>query len=212
MMVWLCKRKLVTQGYELRPVQGRAEDTDERVKMPHTEMCEKSEVTSVEEGHDVERVIVPQSDDTADILKQSNDETSADLTSLEKKGLDRKTNREGLMKAETLSWPTRPPPWRDKSRSRGESMFWLASSYWEHEATIQEGVKKYHLCLTILINSLLNVKARSPDKFMNVSDVKVSDEDGYMTLIYTIKANNQNVNVRIWINPVFSKIVSHSLD
>ena len=105
------------------------------------------------------------------------------MTSLEKKGLDRKTNHEGLMKAETLPWPTRPPSWRDKSRIRGESMFWLASSYWEHEATIQEGVKKYHLCLTILINSLLDVKARSPDKFMNVSDVTVSDEDGYMTLI-----------------------------
>ena len=33
-------------------------------------MCEKSEVPSVEEGHDVERVIVAQSDETASILKQ----------------------------------------------------------------------------------------------------------------------------------------------
>jgi len=31
------------------------EDTDERVKMPHSEMCEKSEVASVEEGHEFER-------------------------------------------------------------------------------------------------------------------------------------------------------------
>ena len=30
-----------------------------------------------------------------------------------------------------------------------ESMLWLASSYLEHEATIQEGVKRYHLCLNI---------------------------------------------------------------
>ena len=59
LMVWPYKRKLVTQGCELRPVQRRAEDPDERVMTPHTEMCEKSEVTSVEEGHDVERVIVP---------------------------------------------------------------------------------------------------------------------------------------------------------
>ena len=64
-------------------------------------MCEKSEVTSVEEGHAVERVTVPQSDETAGILKQLKDETSADLTALEKKGMDRKTNHEGLMKAET---------------------------------------------------------------------------------------------------------------
>ena len=31
------------------------EDTEERVKMPHSEMREKSEVASVEEGHDIER-------------------------------------------------------------------------------------------------------------------------------------------------------------
>ena len=45
-------------------------------------------------------------------------------------------------------------------------MLWLASSYLEHDATIQEGVKKYNLCLSSHINSLweaLNVKARSPD-------------------------------------------------
>ena len=61
----------------------------------------------------------------------------------------------------------RPPPWRDKfracqsgaksaeqSHNRGGSMLWLASSYLEHEATIQEAVKKYHLCLSIPINCL----------------------------------------------------------
>jgi len=63
--------------------------------------------------------------------------------------------------------------------NRGESMLWLAPSYLEHEATIQEGVMNFHLCLSIPINSLweaLNVKARSPDKFMDVTSVKVSDE------------------------------------
>jgi len=48
------EKRLVTQRDELRPVQGRAEDTDERVMTSHTDKCEKSEVTSVEEGHDVE--------------------------------------------------------------------------------------------------------------------------------------------------------------
>ena len=46
------RRKLVTQRCELRPA---AEDTEERVLALQTEMCEKSEVTSVEEGHNVER-------------------------------------------------------------------------------------------------------------------------------------------------------------
>ena len=45
------ERRLVTQVCELRPVQGGAEDTDESVMTSHTE---KSEVTSVEDGHDDE--------------------------------------------------------------------------------------------------------------------------------------------------------------
>ena len=39
---------------ELLPAPGGAEGTQERVLALHTEMCEKSGVTSVEEGHDVE--------------------------------------------------------------------------------------------------------------------------------------------------------------
>ena len=136
-------------------VFDEGEDTDERVKTPYTEMCEKSKVTSVEEGHDVERVIVSQSDETADILKQSIGHTSADLTALEKKGFDRKTNHQNLTKVETIPRATRPPPWRDKHATteysrkskgrcdRGESMVWLAPSYMKYKATIQEGVRNF---------------------------------------------------------------------
>ena len=111
-------------------MQGRAEDTDERVKTPRTEMCEKSEVTSVEEGHDVERVIVAQSEETVEVAKAV----------------------EAQEKAEAPPRATRPPPWRDKhatieygrkSKRRcdgNESMLWLAASYLEYRATIQEGV------------------------------------------------------------------------
>ena len=35
--------KLITQREELRPVQGSAEDTEERVMTSHTKKCEKSE-------------------------------------------------------------------------------------------------------------------------------------------------------------------------
>ena len=49
-LMTLTKRRLVTQRDELRPVQSRAEDTDECVMTSHTE----GEVTSVEEGHDAE--------------------------------------------------------------------------------------------------------------------------------------------------------------
>ena len=58
---------------------------------------------------------------------------------------------EAQVKAEAQPRPARTPPWRDKfracqsgakseeqSHNRGESTLWLASSYLEHEATIQE--------------------------------------------------------------------------
>ena len=59
----------------------------------------------------------PQIDETVGILKWSKDETSTDLIALEKKGLDRKTNHQDLMKAETQPKPARPPPWRDKEEA-----------------------------------------------------------------------------------------------
>ena len=76
-----------TAGYmdEPRSVKDGSEDTDERVLTSHTEGCE---VTSVEEGRDVERATA-QNGETVGSLKQLKGETSADLTALEKKGLDR---------------------------------------------------------------------------------------------------------------------------
>ena len=131
------ERRLVTRC-ELRPVQGGEEDTEERVMTSHTETCESCEVTSVEEGHDVDGRNAPQSDETAGILKQLKDEMSADLTAFKKKELDRNTNHHDLTKAETeeifvltkaigeketvalkleqsaKEVAQRPPPWRDK--------------------------------------------------------------------------------------------------
>ena len=42
---------------------------------------------------------------------------------------------------------------------------------------------------------------------MDVSDVNVSDEDGYLSRSMTINANNKIVKERIWINRVASEIV-----
>ena len=49
---------------------------------------------------------------------QESIETSANLTALKKKGLDRKTNHQQLMKDKTHPRPAKPPPWRDKMRQR----------------------------------------------------------------------------------------------
>ena len=139
---------------ESRSVKDRAEDTNERVVTSHGEMCEQSaegcEVTSEEEGHDVEfendakesqeakhkevhqaaaalkcqscdriakingltkanallvkgmmRERFFQNGKIVVILKQSKDEMSADLTTFKKKGSDRKTNHQDLVKIET---------------------------------------------------------------------------------------------------------------
>ena len=74
-----------TERDELWPVQGGAEDTDERVMTSHTEMCEGCESPSVEEGHDVERVTA-QNDEIVGLLRQLKDETSADLAALDREG------------------------------------------------------------------------------------------------------------------------------
>ena len=67
----------------------------------------------------------------------------------------------------------------------------------------------FHLCLSIPINSLweaLDVKARSPDKFMDVRSVKVSDEDGFLVRSMTLTSNNTTVRERIRIDRVASEI------
>ena len=133
-----------------------------------------------------------QSDETAGILKRLKDETSADSTALEKKGLDRKTNHQELMKTETketdevakavegqekadaLPILMRPPPWRDKQATieygrkskrrcdKGESMLWLAASYLEYKATIQEGVIHF-MPHSTLWNVLEQFKTQIPE-------------------------------------------------
>jgi len=50
----------------------------------------------------------------------------------------------------------------------------------KHKATSQEGVNNFHLCLSVSSK----MKARSPDKSMNVSDVKVTVEDVYLSSLH----------------------------
>ena len=130
--------------------KGPDEKTPRSVSRSRTARCAKR-VKSLPWTKDVERVIVPQSDETAGIPKQLKDETSADLTALEKKGLDRRTDHQ----VETQPRSARPPPWRDKHATieygrkskgrcdKGASMVWLAHSYLEHKAAVQEGVMNF---------------------------------------------------------------------
>ena len=105
-------------------VLDRAEDTDECAMTSHTASCE---VTSVETQSQVEHTRAATAEQELEnaltqtlvtTLKKESVETSADLTALEKKGLDRKTNHQGLMKAETQPRPAKPLPWRRCDRGR----------------------------------------------------------------------------------------------
>ena len=53
------------------------------------------------------------------------------------------------------------------------------------------------------------MKARSPEKFMDVSDVKVTDEDGFLSCSMMIKAKNIIMKERIWINRVAQRDVTN---
>ena len=159
----------------------------------------------------------PRIDEIFGILKWLKDETSTDLTALEKDELDRKTKHQGLVKAEPR--PARLPPTREKLQSTGmherscatvEMSFESAQQRFNvvtcifvqrHEAASQEGVMIFHHCLSIPINSLLEaleMKARSPEKFVDVSDVKVLDEDGFLSCSMMIKAKNIIMKERIY--------------
>ena len=101
---------------------------------------------------------------------------------------------------------TKPPHQRETSselvsqvRSQKSSCKSLASSCLEDKAASQEGVKKCHLCLSTPSNCLweaLEMKAWSPDKFMKVTSVKVSD-DGLLLNSMMIKAKNTTMKERI---------------
>ena len=113
-----------------RPVQGGGEDTDERVKTLHTEMCEKSEKR--EEGYDVDGRHAPQNDETAGILKQRKNETSEDLTALEKKGWIGKQISTVTKGDETATLETdcesRMSPWMRMKRTQTETKDPMRSS------------------------------------------------------------------------------------
>ena len=51
------------------------------------------------------------------------------------------------------------------------------------------------------------MKVRSPEKFMDVCDEKVTDEDGFLSSSVMIKARNTLMKERIWINRVASEFV-----
>ena len=55
-----------------------------------------------------------------------------------------------------------------------------------------------------------NMENGSPEKSMNVSNVKVSDEEWFLFRDVTIKANTKLVKERCWITRVASQIVFQS--
>ena len=107
----------------------------------------------------------PQIGKTVGILKMVEGRNEHVLSALEKKGLDRKTNHQDLMKAEMQPRPARPSPWREKLQSTGMHERSCATVEMSFESAQQrlnvvacnlckgtrlqakKGVKKSHFCL-----------------------------------------------------------------
>ena len=64
-----------------------------------------------------------------------------------------------------------------------------------HEDTSQEGVNNFHLCSKILSVFLMECGHQG-------HDVKVTDEDGFLSCSMMIRAKNNIMKERIWINRV----------
>jgi len=139
---------------------------------------------------------------------------SAYLTALEKKGLDRKTNRQGFMKAETQPSSARPLLWRDKLRIEGESvdanekntdgnkgpdevfhrsesMLWLAALYLEYKATIQEGVMNFMRISTCWNSSKDNTRSITKMMKTNWNGMVSLRNRKHVSQSMMIKANNK---------------------
>merc|ERR1712137_25917 len=58
----------------------------------------------------------------------------------------------------------------------------------------------------------LEVQARQPEKFMEVTDVKVSDEEGFLLRTMTISANKTTVQEHVMINREANEIVYQPID
>merc|ERR1712176_1748409 len=58
----------------------------------------------------------------------------------------------------------------------------------------------------------LEVQAREPEKFMEVTDVKVSDEEGFLLRTMTISANKTKVQENVMINREANEIVYQPID
>merc|ERR1712206_70155 len=62
-------------------------------------------------------------------------------------------------------------------------------------------------CSHDAIYEALQFKARNPDKFMDVTNVTVKDEPGYLRRTMTITATGKTVSERIILNPGAGEVV-----
>merc|ERR1712007_422972 len=67
-------------------------------------------------------------------------------------------------------------------------------------------------CSHDTIYEALQYKARNPDKFFDVTNVKVTDEPGYMSRTMTIKVTGKTVSERIILNPTAGEVVFQPLN
>ena len=134
------------------------------------------------------------------------------LGQIVKEGVEVAKAVEAQEKAEALPRRANPPPWRDKLQSnRGccrteEAARQEVEKKRTAETEVQccglqakkghEGCRPFFVPSQQFLVGGTETKAHS-EKSMNVSDVKVTDQDGYVSRSKTIKANNKIVKANL---------------
>jgi len=109
-----------------------------------------------------------------------------------------------------LDAPVKRDTWTDENRDKVEAQ---SKSISDAVDGLEDKVVGYGWstgAIEVSVDALweaLTVKAREPKKFMEVTDVKISDEDGFLLRTMTITANNTTVQEHILINRVANELV-----
>jgi len=109
-----------------------------------------------------------------------------------------------------LDAPVKRDAWMDENRDKVESQ---SKSIGDAVDGLEDKVVGYGWstgAIEVSIDAIweaLTVQAREPEKFMEVTDVKICDEEGYLLRTMTITANNTTVQEHVLINREANEMV-----
>merc|ERR1712157_176854 len=114
-----------------------------------------------------------------------------------------------------LDAPVKRDSWFDDNKDKVEKQAQSISAAVENLETTLVGYGWSTGAIELSVDALweaLEVQAREPEKFMEVTDVKVSDEEGFLLRTMTISANKTTLQEHVTINREANEIVYQPID